>query len=183
MEQPVTEVPPELELVRSFVNTLDVEAATDELATVGGLRSWLVGHDLLAAGDEVGRRDVALAIELRDAIRRALLVHAGVPAPPDDLDRLNLVAARLALQVHFDADGAPTLVPRGDGASAALARLLAHVAESRAAGTWERLKVCPAEDCLWGFYDQSRNRSRRWCSMEVCGNRTKTRAYRRRNSG
>jgi predicted RNA-binding Zn ribbon-like protein len=49
-------------------------------------------------------------------------------------------------------------------------------------GSWERLKVCPADDCLWAFYDRSRNRSRRWCDMEVCGNRAKVRGYRERRS-
>ena len=47
-------------------------------------------------------------------------------------------------------------------------------------GAWERLKACPAEDCEWAFFDVSRNRSRTWCSMEECGNRAKTRRYRRR---
>jgi predicted RNA-binding Zn ribbon-like protein len=52
-----------------------------------------------------------------------------------------------------------------------------------AEGTWERLKVCPAHDCLWAFYDSSRNRSGHWCSMKVCGNRAKARSYRERHRG
>ena len=47
-------------------------------------------------------------------------------------------------------------------------------------GTWPRLKACRREICHWLFYDHSRNRSGIWCSMAVCGNRTKTRAYRER---
>jgi predicted RNA-binding Zn ribbon-like protein len=50
-------------------------------------------------------------------------------------------------------------------------------------GTWDRLKVCPDDDCAWVFYDESRNRSRRWCSMNACGNRHKVRAYRDRLGG
>jgi len=49
-------------------------------------------------------------------------------------------------------------------------------------GDWSRLKICPDDDCQWAFVDQSRNRSRRWCSMEVCGNRDKTRTYRARHT-
>ena len=41
---------------------------------------------------------------------------------------------------------------------------------SAVTGVWNRLKVCPNDDCAWAFYDESRNRSRRWCSMNVCGN-------------
>jgi predicted RNA-binding Zn ribbon-like protein len=48
---------------------------------------------------------------------------------------------------------------------------------------WERLQVCPEDDCAGAFYDESRNRSRRWCSMNVYGNRQKVRAYRDRLGG
>jgi hypothetical protein len=47
-------------------------------------------------------------------------------------------------------------------------------------GTWPRLKACRRDVCGWLFFDRSRNRSARWCQMAVCGNRTKTRAYRAR---
>jgi predicted RNA-binding Zn ribbon-like protein len=46
--------------------------------------------------------------------------------------------------------------------------------------TWDRLKACRLDDCQWVFYDHSKNRSRTWCSMRVCGNRAKARAYRER---
>ena len=48
------------------------------------------------------------------------------------------------------------------------------------AGTWPRLKGCA--QCEWVFFDRSKNRSGTWCSMTICGNRTKNRAYRRRRS-
>jgi predicted RNA-binding Zn ribbon-like protein len=44
-----------------------------------------------------------------------------------------------------------------------------------------RIKTCSAHDCGWKFVDQSKNRSRRWCDMAVCGNLAKTREYRARN--
>ena len=46
-------------------------------------------------------------------------------------------------------------------------------------GAWERLKACTNGGCVWAFYDRSKNRSGRWCSMDICGNRIKTRTYRR----
>ena len=46
----------------------------------------------------------------------------------------------------------------------------------------DRVKICPADDCRWAFYDASRNRSRQWCSMEVCGNRAKARSHRARTA-
>ncbi len=72
------------------------------------------------------------------------------------------------------------LAPSSGGIRGALAKVVAAATTSRIKGTWGRLKICPAEDCLWAFYDTSRNRSKRWCSMEVCGNRHKVRAYRDR---
>jgi predicted RNA-binding Zn ribbon-like protein len=47
--------------------------------------------------------------------------------------------------------------------------------------SWERLKACRAEDCRWAFLDDAKNHSRAWCSMKVCGNRAKARAYRERH--
>jgi predicted RNA-binding Zn ribbon-like protein len=49
-------------------------------------------------------------------------------------------------------------------------------------GTWKRLKACRNHGCRWAFYDYSKNRSGSWCSMQLCGNRTKTRSYRRRHA-
>jgi predicted RNA-binding Zn ribbon-like protein len=43
-----------------------------------------------------------------------------------------------------------------------------------------RLRACRRDACQWVFYDASRNRSGVWCSMDVCGARTKMAAYRRR---
>ena len=45
--------------------------------------------------------------------------------------------------------------------------------------TWERLKICPADECGWAFFDASKNQSRNWCEWG-CGNRAKTRNYRAR---
>lgn len=44
-----------------------------------------------------------------------------------------------------------------------------------------RIKTCPARDCGWKFVDKSKNRSRRWCDMAVCGNVAKIRQYRAKN--
>ena len=43
----------------------------------------------------------------------------------------------------------------------------------------ERLKICP--NCHWLFLDRSRNRSRAWCDMAVCGNRAKASRHYHRN--
>ena len=84
--------------------------------------------------------------------------------------------------MRFHAGGASTLEPEARGVDAALGRIVAIVAQSMAEGTWTRLKACLADDCQWAFYDHTRNHSGRWCNMAVCGNRTKVRAFRARQS-
>jgi predicted RNA-binding Zn ribbon-like protein len=69
----------------------------------------------------------------------------------------------------------------------ALERMLWPVAVSAAelltSDRLDRVRVCAARDCDWLFLDQSRNRSRRWCDMTVCGNRAKVRRFRRGRGG
>jgi predicted RNA-binding Zn ribbon-like protein len=173
-------VPRELVAVQALVNTIDLESDEDQLDSPAALRRFLTGHGLLEASEPVGPADLALAVELREALR----VNHGEPLDPAALEVVNRAAAALPLQVGFDAEGHPVLGPGSGGCRGALAVLLAGVAQASAQGTWERLKACSAESCQWAFYDRSKNRSGRWCSMQTCGNRTKTRTYRsRRRTG
>jgi predicted RNA-binding Zn ribbon-like protein len=173
-------VPEELVPVRDLVNTADLTRGEERLTGPAALRDWLAGHGLLAPSDPVDERDLAATIELREALRAMLRVHDGEPVDPAAVDVLNRVAAGLPLRVAFDAGGRPALGPDREGVRGALATLLAGVAEARAQGTWERLKACSLSSCQWAFYDRSKNRSGRWCSMRTCGNRAKTRTYRSR---
>jgi predicted RNA-binding Zn ribbon-like protein len=68
------------------------------------------------------------------------------------------------------------------GGEGGLEQVLGAVARLAVRGELSRVKICPADDCRWAFYDTSRNSSRQWCSMAVCGNRAKARAYRARLS-
>ena len=43
-----------------------------------------------------------------------------------------------------------------------------------------RVRACAASDCGWWFVDDTKNRSRRWCEMTLCGNREKLRRFRSR---
>jgi predicted RNA-binding Zn ribbon-like protein len=175
--------PGELELVRRFVNTRDIEQGTDALDTTAEAEAWLMENRLPGAGDLIGLDRERLS-SVREALREMLLANnAGEPPPRTAVEELNRQSSEAAIGLRFDAVGSQ-LVTTCDGVDSTIARLLAIVHESMGSGTWERLKVCPADDCLWAFYDHSRNRSRTWCEMEDCGNRAKARAYReRRRSG
>jgi predicted RNA-binding Zn ribbon-like protein len=183
----------DVQLVRDFVNTRNLDEGTDQLSSPRALGAWLRGRDVLGEGQRVTDADLALARELREALRAELRSHhggAGARAGGGDAGMqadagrtLDAIAADLPLHVRFTGGaGGPALVPAvGPGARAGLATILASVASLARTGDWARLKACPADDCQWAFYDESRNRSRRWCSMEVCGNRSKLRAFRRRD--
>lgn len=54
------------------------------------------------------------------------------------------------------------------------------VAELLISSELDRIRECAASDCGWLFFDESRNRSRRWCSMQTCGNRAKVDRFRTR---
>jgi predicted RNA-binding Zn ribbon-like protein len=172
--------PTDIELVRSFVNTMDVEDATDALTTPAELRGWLRAHGQIARGTTPSTDDLDLARRLRGALRAELAAHHDGDVDPVAVAELDAVCAELPLRAV--ASGA-ALAPCGTDARAGLAAIVAAAARGRITGTWSRLKICPADDCQWAFYDASRNRSRRWCSMDVCGNRSKVRAFRDRTTG
>jgi predicted RNA-binding Zn ribbon-like protein len=176
------EAPGDLELVRTFVNTLDIEDGSDELADPAALGRWLREHELVRGVLQPGAAEVVAARRLREAIRTLLLGNNGVSVRKEAALVLSRTAKRAGLALVFDPDGNARLEPTASGVDGALGRVLAVVAEAMADGTWTRLKACRADDCRWAFYDHARNRSRHWCSMAVCGNRTKARTYRRRHA-
>lgn len=177
-------VPEELELIGSFVNTLhkSIDAGTPDeegLSSPAALRSWMREHNVAPGGDP-DSKDLSAAIEFREALRALLWANNGARLDPEALRALREAAQEGLLRVEIDPRGRAMARPAQAGVGALFARLLAAVADSQAAGTWERIKACAAEDCQWAFYDHSRNRSRAWCTMDVCGNRAKTRTYRAR---
>ncbi len=177
-----SEIPPHnLSRVIDFVNTLDVTSGRDALAHPAQLAGWLRDHGLV--DDRVGplrRPEVARARELREALRATLRSHTTGGVDRQAAAKLTDVALRGQLSVQFAPDGSIGLVARAPGYAGILAHLLVPVAHASLDGTWPRVKACDADTCQEAFYDQSRNRSGRWCEMAVCGNRTKVRAYRSR---
>jgi predicted RNA-binding Zn ribbon-like protein len=83
-----------------------------------------------------------------------------------------VIVRRSTIHVEIKPEISPLELPGLRLAAAALSLLRSFPAA--------RVKTCPAHDCGWKFVDQSKNRSRRWCDMAVCGNLAKTRQYRAR---
>ncbi|TCJ20742.1 zf-CGNR multi-domain protein [Rubrobacter taiwanensis] len=174
--------PGELELVRRFVNTRDIEEGSEEFDSPDSLVAWFAGMGLLGGEATADQEDLERALALREGIRSLLLANNGKEIEPERIRELNRVTGSVCLTVCFDDGGRATLKPQSSGVSAALGRILAAVVRATEEGGWGRLKVCPNDACRWAFYDRSKNRSGKWCTMEVCGNRMKARAFRQRQA-
>ena len=166
----VEPAPGRLELVRRFVNTVDHEHGREVLHAPARLEALLVELGLVAAGTRVTAADLERALQLREGLRRLAL--ANNEGATDTVLEAELV-------VHLDGRSG-SLEPRRRTVDGALADLVGIVYTAMADGTWPRLKACRRDVCGWLFYDRSRNLSAVWCQMAVCGNRTKTKAYRAR---
>ena len=177
-------------LALDFANTVSDRGSDrpiDRLAEYADLVSFarqtnLVSGACAAALLRGARRDPHAAGRAHDRARAlrdaAYEIFAAVARqerpPPRDLQRLNRELGRLCIGADL------ALGWRDDGQSLdgflggivhASVRLLTDEQERA------RVRLCEAPGCLWLFYDASRNRSRRWCDMRVCGNRMKARRH------
>jgi len=167
-------------LVEDFVNTLDLEDGSDAIDSSRALRAWLQGRMGLRVRtlDEDGWNEV---IRVREALREVIESQTKGSLDRGVLRTLNRAGAAARVGVRWEDDGAARFAPGDAGAGGVLGPIFAAIVTAQADGTWERLKICPADDCRAAFYDHSKNQSGKWCTMRVCGNRAKTRTYRERH--
>lgn len=131
------------------------------------------------------RRALARAVALREAIYRIFVaLIASQPAPASDLAILNATLS--------DASRGPQITMTDtrfawawplDHASLDWPARAAALSAAELLTSEERNRVGQCADdrgCGWLFLDTSRNRSRRWCSMDDCGNRAKQRRHTQR---
>jgi CGNR zinc finger/Putative stress-induced transcription regulator len=185
---PKGDVPEEVRLVNEFLNTLHLERfgehagkpeeERERLRSPERLKSWLVARGLLGREEAVSEPDRRLAVQLRDALRSAASANSG--ASPEWSDVVGRIFGESPLVVRFGEGSRPELVSGEGGLKGALGKILADVVVAASKGTWARMKICAAEDCRWAYYDHSKSRTGRWCAMKTCGNRHKTRRYRRK---
>jgi predicted RNA-binding Zn ribbon-like protein len=154
--------------VQLFVNTVNCESGEDWLA------AWLEAQGVTGS---LGELDAARGV--REAIRELLYANNRQLLEGDPLPVLAAAAGAAALSIDFSG---PELVARAPGVDGAVGRVLAVVYAAMADDSFGRLKCCRNHHCRWAFYDYSKNRSASWCSMQLCGNRRKTRAYRARHA-
>jgi predicted RNA-binding Zn ribbon-like protein len=174
----VLEPPPAAVLVEAFANTVDLDLGTDDLSAPEQLSAFLAAHGLLAQGTAVTARELDRALRVRAGIREMLGANVGDAPAPGAVAAADDVLRELPVHVAVGGDGpalspAPGLPP----VEGALTRIAIAWSTLVTTGDAARLKRCAEHTCGWVFWDVSKNRSRRWCSMRVCGNRSKARAY------
>ena len=159
-------------------------------AQQAGLFDEVAAHDRMAGAalrPDLAQAVLLKAIELRGVIYRIFsAVSAGRTPQPNDIDELNEVLSDAVqwLRVDVQPDGkfGWTLVD-----SLRLDHMLWPVVWSAAqllvSDKVDRVHECDNTACTWMFIDETRNHSRRWCSMEGCGNRMKARRHYRRVKG
>jgi predicted RNA-binding Zn ribbon-like protein len=198
--QPV--IPPEdqdIERCLSFVNTLSGRTTTtpeEKLVSYEALLNWSRETGMVKSEDadrltsrakrrqDEAERVVSNARTLRELLHSTFTATSnGKPPPAATLEDLSML---LGGWYRYG-----RLVPCGEslqwcyGGGEDLDRVLWEIARTASrlltSPRLSRVRACAAESCGWWFLDDSKNASRRWCDMKICGNREKIRRFRDRH--
>jgi predicted RNA-binding Zn ribbon-like protein len=171
------EAPGRLDLLRNFVNTLDYPAGPDVLAEPEAASRWCRDHGLPPVSNQ---RELERLRDFREVLRGVLFSNNGEGDPERAWQAMQPYVRSARFGIAFDGGrGTAALEPSGAGAERAIAMMLSIAYDALGAGTWLRLRACRKDTCRFAYFDYSKNGSRAWCSMAVCGNREK--AHRRRS--
>lgn len=175
--------PEPVELFHAYTDVLRWAwtAGVMNLSEAKSLRIWTQAHPRKTS------RALAGALELREAV--AALFQARVHE-----QKMPVPALAVLERAHHSATRARALQPEGrtvewtwrdpkPGIERVEWAVALESVRLLTTPDGDRIRQCADAHCGWFFLDTSRNRSRRWCSMEACGNRNKVRSfYRRSNS-
>jgi predicted RNA-binding Zn ribbon-like protein len=174
--------PMPLLVVQSFVNTYEADTDVDLLADLDTGLPWLREAGLLARSS-VTSAELERARQVRESLRALLVHNAGGDAP--SLARLKPLAdlgAASPLQPIVGDDGRVDLEADVGANPIRLGSLLLIVRDAQRDRSWDRLKACRNDECVWAFYDRSHAGRGAWCDMASCGNKIKNRNLRARRA-
>ncbi len=166
--------PGDLRRLQAFLNM-----AARDLDSPRAVADWLELWGLVAPGIQLDKSDLERTIGVREATR-TLLARGPEAAADAAAVRLDQAMAAATIRARFGTGGRIRLEAASGGLNGALARLCGLIAEAQFEGTWQRLKICRAHNCGAAFFDDSRNRARKWCSPRCCS-RVTSMSFRRRN--
>jgi predicted RNA-binding Zn ribbon-like protein len=158
-----------------------LEAARIVSAERGASLLALSASDTKSAAALLGR-----ATRLRRTLRQSFTAQVrGEPVPPERAAPINeILRITEGHDELIQRDGAWKLefIPREGGSDWLLAAIARSAAEILSEPDGARLRTCANPDCGLLFCDNSRTHRRRWCSMAVCGNRSKVASFSRRHT-
>lgn len=175
--------PGRLELLQRFINSWNHDPEfpvdRDRLGTPQSARMWLRQKQLITGKAKVSAADAARLRGVREAFRSLVIANLTGLQEATSIELLRTASLPATLIVTIDDDGRTRLQAHRADVDGAIATLFGVLHEAQLTGDWQRLKGC--RQCGYAFFDLSKNRSATWCSMSICGNRRKNRAYYRRH--
>jgi predicted RNA-binding Zn ribbon-like protein len=181
-----------------FTNTIGSRAGSQDehLRTYGDVVAWAEARGVVGKSEAARLRRAAdaapddaraayrRAVKLREAIYRVFERRASGKLPAaDDLATLNRFVAEMYRDAQLVVDGDRVVLETGSSA-ATLDRPFAPVVRAAVdlltSDQAALVGACADDTCGWLFLDTTRNRTRRWCTMQDCGNRNKVRRFRSR---
>lgn len=186
-------------LALDFNNTLDQDHDNNDIERLNhysdlvrwSMQAGIIHEDkareLIATGErkpDAAQVVLAQAVELRRLIYRIFSAVSAERTPnPADMTALNAALTEALVWLRVDVQGGWTWADAGNRLDQMLWRVVWSAAQLLVSDKVERVHECDNTACTWIFLDETRNHSRRWCSMEGCGNRMKARRHYRRVKG
>jgi predicted RNA-binding Zn ribbon-like protein len=180
------------QLALDFLNTRPVQNGEpmELLPDFSALLRWFQAAELLSAHDVANlkqkwgksaraQRSVEAVRELREKLRKEILAwEGGAAVHHSTVDELNRLMADHPMRTKLNSSGSASATelwfePRQPE------DLFAPLAHSTATlfANVDRSRVRKCDQCVLHFHDTSKKGTRRWCSMQLCGNRLKVAAY------
>ena len=192
---------PALDLVNTLDHRFGEEGPVELLADYGALLRFAQQTELLEPGQvrlltksvkpQAAARALRSVRELREALAAAFYGNLERrPPPAADIRTLEqqFLASERHRELHWQeaaAGNGPSGMAWRWGRFEKEAELPVWILAERAAqlmlsDAMQRVRECGADTCRWLFLDTSKNHTRRWCNMKICGNRMKARRFQAR---
>jgi predicted RNA-binding Zn ribbon-like protein len=156
-------------------------APTELLVEPVDLDRWLTAAGFTLQGGHSDAAELHLTRALREAVDRSARRRIeGTPIVGADVATINEVARHAPPLPQLTDIGERAVAVDDAPVRSALAAVAHDAVDLLGSDHRGRLRVCEGERCSLPFLDDSRPGRRRWCSVEVCGNRTNTARYRAR---
>jgi predicted RNA-binding Zn ribbon-like protein len=165
-------------LATDFVNTeaISHQERLDLIETPQSFSLWL-SRAKVTPGIHCTQEDLEVARELRRTIRNCFdHLMESRPLRAMDLAHLNKMNNELETYLQRSDDGY-ALINRIKNTTDACALIARETCELISSVQCSSLRKCASDKCILYFVDISKNQQRQWCSMELCGNRTKAQKH------